>query len=116
VLLKRPIEPSGAVFVRLELDQVLPDQSLGFRAEWEAPVAFAWTLVRVDAAGKELSRVDVPFQERETRVEGRVSELAGVREIILVGAFLDEVTLAHPFDPDVEPFEPHSATVYFARL
>ena len=116
VLLTRPIEPSGAVFVRLELDQVPSGATLGLRAEWEAPVAFGWTLVRVGADGKELSRVDLPFQERSTQVEGRVSELEGVRSIILVGTFLDEVTLAHPFDPDVEPFEPHSATVYFAKL
>jgi len=116
VLLSRPIEPGALVFVRLELDQVPPGATLGFRAEWEAPVSFAWTLVRVGPEGNELSRVDLPFQERSLQAEGRVSDLAGVSAILAVGTFLDEITLAHPFDPDVEPFEPHSATVYFARL
>jgi hypothetical protein len=116
VLLTRPIEPGGAVFVRLELDQPAPGATLGFRAEWEGPVSFAWTLVRVGEGGNELSRIDLPFQERSTLAEGRVDDLHGVRAINLVGTFLDEVTLAHPFDPDVEPFEAHSATIYFARL
>jgi len=26
------------------------------------------------------------------------------------------VDLAHPFDPDLDPFEPQSCTVYFASM
>ncbi len=116
VLLARPIEPSGAALARLELDQVPAGATLGFRAEWEAPVAFAWTLVRLGVDGTELGRVDLPFQERATEAEGRVSDLAGAASIVIVGTYLDEVSLAHPFDPDVEPFEPHGVTLYLAKL
>jgi hypothetical protein len=116
VLLGKPVEPSGTVLVRLDVDQAAAGATLGFRAEWESPVAFAWTLVRLGADGSELSRVDLPFQERASQAEGRVTELAGVSAVLAVGTFLDEVTLAHPFDHDVEPFEPHGATVYFAKL
>jgi hypothetical protein len=116
VLLSRPIEPGAAVFVRLDVDVPPGDSTLGLRAEWESPVAFAWALLRLDATGRVLMRIDVPFQERSTLAEARVSDLRGVSAILLVGTFLDEVTLAHPFDPDVSPFEPHAATIYFARL
>ncbi|HEV8245676.1 MAG TPA: hypothetical protein VGP93_07905, partial [Polyangiaceae bacterium] len=116
VLLTRAIEPSGTALIWLNLAGVPPEASLGFRAEWEAPVAFAWTLVRLDASGGELSRVDLPFQERASEAEGRVAELRGASAIAIVGTYLDEVTLAHPFDPDVEPFEPHSATIYLTKL
>jgi hypothetical protein len=34
----------------------------------------------------------------------------------LVGTNLEGIDLAHPFDPDIAPFEPHSATVYLVRL
>ena len=96
---------------------VVPDgATLGFQAVWEAPVAFGWTFVRIAEDGSELSRVDVPFQERATEVEARITELQGARAVAIVGTYLDEVSLAHPFDPDVTPFEPNGVTVYLVRL
>jgi hypothetical protein len=116
VLLSKPVEPSGAALIWLDLDQVPAGATLGFRADWEFPVAFAWAFVRIGEDGGELSRVEIPFQQRATSVEARLSELEGAGAIAIVGTFLDEVSLEHPFDPDVEPFEPHSATVYLVRL
>jgi hypothetical protein len=116
VLLSKPVEPSGAALVWLDLDQEPAGATLGFQAEWEAPVAFAWTFVRIAEDGSELSRVDIPFQQRATSIEARLTGLDGARAVALVGTYLDEVSLEHPFDPDVEPFEPHSATVYLVRL
>jgi hypothetical protein len=116
VLLSKPIEPSGAALIWLDLDQVPEGATLGFQAEWEAPVAFGWAFVRIAEDGSELSRVDVPFQQRANSVDARLTGLEGARAVAIVGTFLDEVSLEHPFDPDVEPFEPHSATVYLVRL
>lgn len=115
VLLK-PVEPTGAALVWLDLDQPADELTLGFQAEWEAPVAFAWAFVRIAEDGGELSRVEVPFQQRATSVEARLTGLEGARAVAIVGTFVDEVSLDHPFDPDVEPFEPHAATVYLVRL
>lgn len=112
----RPIEPTGAMYVWLALDRVPEGASLGFRAEWEPPVAFRWTLVKVAADGRELSRVHAAFQERGTQVEQTLVELEGAAGILVVGVNLGGVDLKHPFDPDVAPFEPHVATVYLARL
>lgn len=113
----RPIEPNGAMYVWLDLDKKVPEgMDLGFQGEWEPPVSFQWTLVMVDSAGKELRRLNAPFIERGTKVELNVVDLSEARGIVIVGTNLGGVDLAHPFDPDYAPFEPHGCTVYLAKL
>ena len=116
VAAKPPIDSSGDVLVWLDLDALPGRTSLGFQAEWEAPVTFHWQLVRLGANGEELGRVGVPFEERGTMVEATVGHLAGVSALLAVGTNLETVELSHPFDPDVAPYEPHGVTVYFAKL
>lgn len=112
----RPIEPNGAMYLWLDLDQVPEKTELGFQGEWEPPVSFQWTLVLVDAAGKELRRLNAPFVERGTRAELNIVDLSGARGIVVVGTNLGGVDISHPFDPDYAPFEPHGCTVYLAKL
>jgi hypothetical protein len=111
-----PIEPTGAAYVWLDLDGAPAGKTLGFQAEWEPPAEFRWQLVKIDADGNEMGRIDVPFQERQTTVEARIVDLTGARAILVVGAHLERVDLEHPFDPDVAPFEPHSALVYLVAM
>ena len=63
-----------------------------------------------------MARVDVPFQERGRSSEGRVVNLTGVRAVLAIGINMGGVDLAHPFDPDLDPFEAQSCTAYFARM
>jgi hypothetical protein len=112
----RPIEPTGIELIWVDLDEVPIGVSLGFESEWEAPVAFRWTLVSVDEHGQEMARVDVPFQERGRSSEGRVVNLMGVRAVLAIGVNMGGVDLGHPFDPDLDPFEAQSCTAYFARM
>ncbi len=112
----RPIEPTGAIYVWLSLDKVPKGATLGFQAEWEPPVPFQWVLVRVDAQGRELSRLPAPFREKSTQAEQTLVNLEGAAGILIVGTNLGGVDLAHPFDPDVAPHEPHGCTVYLAKL
>ena len=112
----RPIEPTGIELIWVDLDEVPIGVSLGFESEWEAPVAFKWRLVSLDETGREMARVDVPFQERGRSAEGRVVNLTGVRAVLAIGVNLGGVDLAHPFDPDLDPFEAQSCTAYFARM
>ncbi|HMJ14743.1 MAG TPA: hypothetical protein VK524_25200, partial [Polyangiaceae bacterium] len=44
----RPIEPSGSIYLWLALDELALGAVVGFQATWEPPVAFKWSLVRVD--------------------------------------------------------------------
>lgn len=116
VAVKPPIDSTGTVLVWLELDALPERTSLGFQAEWEAPVTFDWQLVRLGPNGEELGRVAVPFEERGTSVEATIGHLGGVSAVLAVGTNLETVELAHPFDPDVSPYEPHGVTLYFAKL
>ena len=72
--------------------------------------------VRVGPDGAELGRLEVPFQQRETKVEARIVDLGGAAALVAVGAHLERVDVEQPFDPDVAPFEPHGALVYFVEL
>jgi len=112
----RPIDPTGIELIWVDLDEVPIGVSLGFESEWEAPVSFKWRLVSVDDQGREMARVDVPFQERGRSSEGRVVNLTGVRAVLAIGINMGGVDLAHPFDPDQDPFEAQSCTAYFARM
>jgi hypothetical protein len=98
------------------LDGVGLRDTLGFRAEWEAPVAFTWSLVLVDAQGHELKRLEVPYQARATRVEQRLVDFQAAAYLLVVGTNMGGLGGSHPFDPDVAPFEAHGCTVYLARL
>lgn len=116
VAAKHPLEPTGAIYVLLELDDVALGATLGFQAEWEAPVAFAWTLVLLDKDGHELRRLDVPFKEHAQTTEQRLSNFEVARYVMVVGTNMGGVDRDHPFDPDFAPYEPQSCTVYLVRL
>ena len=115
----RPIEPTGSTYLWLDLSD-LPEADretagLGFRASWETPGSFAWSLVKVDANGGIMGRIDLPYLERAGEVETSLASLRGVAAIIVVGTNLGGLN-AHPFDPDAAPFEPRGCTVYLAAL
>lgn len=116
VLTGRPVAQSGTELIWVDLDEAPLGAGLGFRAEWEAPVAFKWRMLLIDGEGRELRRMDVTFQERATSADARVLRLDGAKALVIAGVNLGGVELAHPFDPDIEPFEPSAATVYLAAL
>jgi hypothetical protein len=118
VALSRPLEPLGTAYLWLDLDQVHRGETLGFRAEWEAPVAFKWMLLSVDAQGREVGRLEVPYLETATSVERTWASFAaeGARAVVIAGVNLGAVDPAHPFDPDYDPWETHGCTVYLAKL
>jgi hypothetical protein len=111
-----PIEPTGAALLWVDLTGAPPGAPLGFQAEWEPPAQFQWVLVRIGADGRELGRLEVPFQQKETSVEARLVDLGDAKGVLIAGAHLEEVDGDHPFDPDVAPFEPHGAMVYVVEL
>ncbi len=116
VLSGSPIAPSGAQLIWLELDDAPMGAAIGFRAEWEAPVAFQWRILLVDREGREVRRFDVPFQERARSADARVLRLDSAKAIIIAGVNVGGVDLAYPFDPDIQPFEPAACTVYLVSM
>ena len=87
--------PTGVELIWVDLDEVI----LGFESEWEAPVAFKWSLVSLDEHGEEMARVNVPSQERARSTRGRVVNLLGVHAVLAVRGKRGGVDLAQPFDP-----------------
>jgi hypothetical protein len=112
----RPIEPTGAFYLWLDLDDVPLGASLAVQAEWEHPVPFKWEIVRVDKDGHELSRLDVPYQETGTSFEQRVLGLEAAAGLIVAAVNVGDTEIDYPFDPDIAPFEGQRCTIYLAKL
>jgi len=112
----RPIEPLGSTYLWLEIDRAWLGKSLAFRAEWEEPAAFRWTLVAIDGKGKPLKRYDLPYVQRGTSAERTIVDYQDASAFLIVGISVGGVDLAHPIDPDHEPFEPHGFTVYLTEI
>lgn len=111
-----PLEPWGSVYVQIDIDVPTEKLEIGIKTEWEAPVSMVWKIVKLDEKGEELGRIDVAFEQRGTEIERRIVTLENTRRLLIVGTNLGGVDLAHPFDPDHEPFEPHGCTIYVGRL
>jgi len=112
----RPIEPTGSVYVWIDLDEVLTRGRLGFEAEWEPPATFQWSLVRVSADGRELSRVSAPYQEQTTSAVQHLDDLASAAAVVIVGTNLGGRGPGRPHDPDLAPLVPSGCTVYVTPL
>jgi hypothetical protein len=111
----RPVAPLGTTYVWIDVDAPVGTSTFVLQAEWEEPVAFQWVIAVIGAQGETLRRIDVPFLERGTTVERTVTNLDGARGLLLAGTNLGGIGPSYPFDPDFEPFEPHSYSVYLAR-
>ena len=86
------------------------------RVEWEEPVPFTWTVVKLDALGKELGRLDFAYEPRVSSAEKQITALEGTKTLLILGTNLGGTDATHLLDPDRAPFEPHGCTVYVARL
>jgi hypothetical protein len=113
---RRPLEAFGCAYTWLELDRVTLGKALAFRAEWEAPATFRWALLTIDARGQVLGRFDLPYVQNATAAERAIEDYDGAVGVLVAGINLGGVDLAHPFDPDHEPSEPHGFTLYLTEL
>jgi hypothetical protein len=113
---RRPLEAFGCAYSWLDLDRITIGKVLAFRAEWEAPASFRWALLTIDASGRVLGRFDLPYVQNATSAERTLEDYDGAQGVLIVGINLGGVDLAHPFDPDHEPSEPHGFTLYLTEL
>jgi hypothetical protein len=111
---ERPIDPTGATYIWIDLEGAPANARLVFRAEWEAPVPFRWALVRVGADGAEVSRVLITPQQKATSAEKNLDALEGLAGVAVVGINIGDLALDDPFDPDHTPYEPHSYVLTIA--
>ena len=111
-----PLEPWGSVYIRLDLDVPTDKLQLGVKIDWEAPVSMRWQIAKLDENNDETGRIDIAFEQLGTEIERILVALEGTSSLIIAGTNLGGVDLAHPFDPDHEPFEAHGCTVYIGKL
>ncbi|WP_437676040.1 hypothetical protein [Sorangium sp. So ce131] len=118
----RPIEPTGATYLWLDLSAAgaaAPDDlkaaEINLVAEWELPAVFRWAIVKVDTQGAEAGRLEVAGVFGSTRAERTVVGLDGLAGLLLVGVNAGSMIRSRPFDPDDAPFMPHGYTVTLFR-
>ncbi|MCH2108371.1 MAG: hypothetical protein MK135_03515 [Polyangiaceae bacterium] len=112
--LREPIQPMGQVYVSVTLDQQV--EELAFRTQCEDPVSWVWSLASYDAQDGELRRLPLPFLERSNQASQRIQGLAKATTVRLIGTNLGGIDLAHPYDPDHGPHEPHGCQVFVTAL
>jgi hypothetical protein len=112
----RPIEPTGATYLWLDLLDEGPasPSELTFVADWELGALFRWALVKVGRDGAEVGRVEVAGVFGETRAQRTVVGLEGLAGLLIVGVNAGSVDRSRPFDPD-DDFMPRSHTVWLSR-
>jgi hypothetical protein len=116
VAARRPLEAFGCAYVWLDLDRITLGKALAFRLEWESPATFRFALVTVDAQGALLQRFDLPHVQNATMAERALEDYDRAAGVLIAGINLGGVDLAHPFDPDHEPSEPHGFTLYVTEI
>ena len=107
----RPIEPLGATYILLTLDQVAPDAEFTFAAEWEQPALFRWAIVKLREDGSELGRSEVTPVLGEFEIQRTVRDLSGARSVLIVGLHEGETRRDEPFDPGQFRERPRSYSV-----
>lgn len=111
VAFPRSVEPTGSLYLRVDLAEDQLNEVLGFRIGCEAPVSYVWSVARLSVAGDEISRMPLTYRQRGGEASGRVLPVAGQKSLLLAGTNVGGVDLAHPFDPDHGPHEAHGCHV-----
>jgi hypothetical protein len=111
-----PVEPTGSLFLKLELDDQDQDSTFVFRVSCELPVSYVWSVTRLGHTGRESSRVPIAYKQRGSEIHASIAPDSDTRSLLLVGTNLGGVALSHPFDPDHGPHEAHGCTAAINRL
>jgi hypothetical protein len=106
------VAPTGAAYVSIDCAMRPPGARLRFEAEWEELARLDWSLIRVDGAGREMSRVLVPGRERGTSAQATLVDLDGVARVLAVASSAGDPRI--PFDPDDYRLEAHGWVVSLA--
>jgi hypothetical protein len=110
----RPIEPTGATYLWLDLGSEDRASDVTFVADWELGALFRWALVKVGKDGAEVGRVEVAGIFGETRAQRTLVGLEGLAGLLIVGVNAGSVDRSRPFDPEGD-LTPRSCTVWLSR-
>ncbi len=108
---QHPVEPSGASYVWLSLDDAPDDAGLGFRGDWESPDVFRFSLVLVGHDGRAMSRHDPVSPQRGTTSQANLEILHDAAGLLIVACNTGPVLPDIAFDPDSRPYTARRFTV-----
>lgn len=103
--IRRGIEPTGATFVRIDVDKAPASDSIELDLSWDAGARFAWRVLELDAAGNRVGEVPVPSLETARKLTVEARHLANVRTILVVGVNVGDPI--RPWRPSEPPSQPH---------
>jgi hypothetical protein len=99
------VQPTGAVYVEVNLAGAPGGARLRLEAEWEQGAKMRWTVLKLDAEGRATGQLATPTAERATEAQMTIVDLEGIASVLLVGVNAGDPS--YPFDPDDEIWEPH---------
>jgi len=106
----RPIYPTGATYLWVDLAGAPAGSQLLLQADWEPALVFRWAAVKVDAKGQEAGRVVPPGIYGNNSLQFTVADLDGLAGIVVVGTNIGSDDRSHPYDPN-DPAVPAEYTV-----
>jgi hypothetical protein len=115
LMVTRGIEPTGATYLRVDLDDPAGKQgskrpeALQLELKWELGASFRWAALKLDATGKRVGEVPVAPVERLREIAIDVRHLEGVASVLLVGWNAGDP--ARPWSPDAPLTLPHGYDV-----
>ncbi len=100
---QRPLAPTGASYLWVDLNEVPKGHGLLFHARWEESHVFQWALVRMDAEGRSIGAhlAGGIFGDSETVTT--IEQLDGAAALLVVGVHVGNDNRSRPYDPDVGP-------------
>jgi hypothetical protein len=97
--------PSGTAYVMVRHAGAPPGARLRVEAAWEQHARMRWSVIKRDAAGRELARVPVASPDRGTEGQGTIVDLDATDSLLIVGVNVGDFET--PFNPNDEVWEPH---------
>lgn len=110
----RPVQPTGASYVWIDLADAPGGVPLTLVAEWEPPVSFRWAIVKIGPEGDERGRLEPPTQLGATTIQQSLVDLHGLAGLIVVGVNEGGSSAVDPHDPDDGPYlgQGYTLTLY----
>jgi len=102
------VAPTGAAYVRVDTAGRKPGARFVLDAEWEQLARIRWVVVKRDASGRDVGRLEATAAPKATHAHVEVVDLEGVASLLVVAANVG--TWDVPFDPD-DVWEPHGWVV-----
>jgi hypothetical protein len=105
------IDPTGAVYLWVDLKDRPKDSGLGLRVQWEDTAIYRFAILQIGADGSEVARTVPVTLDRSTGVEANVEHMEQAVGAIVVGVNVGALDREFEFDPDEIPYTPTNCVV-----